>query len=204
MDTDPSLHGCSDGYSHGYTIIKERLQEQNFIDRYTIGFEAFEDYLTGKQDGIVKTPLWAEKITGVSADTIERLAVEYAKTKPAALISGIAPGRTAMGEQYHRAAIALAVLTGNIGVHGGGAGGRSLGEQYPFNPYPFKLGQLMNVPPNPVDTIAEDNKLTLKNYTIWRSSAMVHRSNWQTQFSRANQVDILKITNCSTSLTAIQ
>ncbi len=108
-----------------YVIIKGNLQNQTFLDTYTVGFNQFKDYLLGVEDGIAKTPNWAESITGVSATNIEKLGVEYASTKPAALIAGIAPGRTAYGEQYHRAAMTLAAMTGNIGIHGGSAAGRS-------------------------------------------------------------------------------
>lgn len=102
-----------------YMIIKEGLQNQKFLDTYTVGFEAFKDYLLGKEDGVPKTPSWAEPITGVSAAVTERLARQYATSKPAALIPGFGPGRTAYGEQFHRVAAALSAITGNIGIHGG-------------------------------------------------------------------------------------
>ena len=122
-----------------YTIIKEGLQDQTFLNKYTIGFDRFKDYVLGVEDGEAKSPSWAEKITGVPAATIENLARDYATTKPAALMTGIAAGRTAYGEQYHRAGMTLAAMTGNIGIHGGHAGGRCW-ESGPWYPYEMRYG----------------------------------------------------------------
>lgn len=106
-----------------HVIITENLQDQAFIDKYTVGFDQYRNYVLGIEDGIPKTPQWAEAITTVSAEVIANLAREYATRKPAALIAGWAPARTAMGDQYSRAANVLTAITGNIGIHGGYAAG---------------------------------------------------------------------------------
>ncbi|MBV9859278.1 MAG: molybdopterin-dependent oxidoreductase [Alphaproteobacteria bacterium] len=117
-----------------YVIVREGLHDQTYCDRYVLGFDeahlpegapsdsSYRSYLLGLKDGVAKTPEWAAAITGIPADTIRRLAIAFATSKPAALQCGYAPGRTLYGEQFHRAAYALAAITGNVGIVGGSSG----------------------------------------------------------------------------------
>lgn len=109
-----------------YVILDEGLEDKDFITRYTVGFDEFRDYVFGKSDRVPKTPAWAAEISGVPVESIVRLARTYATEKPAALMKGYAPGRTAYGEQFHRAAAVLASITGNIGLPGGNPAGCGL------------------------------------------------------------------------------
>jgi len=111
-------------------IIKNNLHDQAFIDKYSIGFDVYKDYVLGTEDGIEKTPAWASKICGVPAERIESLAIEYASAKPACLMDCQGPARAAMGEQYNRAAITLTTMTGNVGKPGGSACGGLMGIPY--------------------------------------------------------------------------
>ena len=106
-----------------HVILSENLQDQAFIDRHTVGFERYRDYVLGSEDGVPKTPGWAQQITTVPAEVTTALAREYATKKPGALIAGWGPARSALGEQYSRAANVLTALTGNIGLSGGYAAG---------------------------------------------------------------------------------
>lgn len=164
-----------------YVIVDEGLQDQKFLDRYTVGFDQFKQYLLGVSDGAPKSPEWAEERTGVGASTIRQLARDYATITPGALLSGISAGRTAFGEQYHRATATLAAMTGNIGIHGGEAAGRAYGDQFPYNPYPFKPGAYMTGGKNPVDDEAPVRDIAIPTYKAWggkvpRSLSRVHQS----------------------------
>ncbi|MBS7644897.1 molybdopterin-dependent oxidoreductase [Candidatus Bathyarchaeota archaeon] len=111
-----------------YTIIKEELYDRGFVERFVVGFREYSNYILGFEDGQPKTAEWASTITGVPAPIIVELARSYAREKPAALMPGWGPQRTAYGEQFIRATSALASITGNIGISGGNPAGAGVGQ----------------------------------------------------------------------------
>jgi len=100
-------------------------------------------------------------------------------------------GRTRMGEQYHRAAITLAAMTGNIGLREG-TRGPLLGNHTPFIPILLSWGHSWRFP-KPVDQAAPDRKITLRNYTNWRSMASVHSSKLADAILRGKAVGIPRL-----------
>lgn len=138
-----------------YVMITEDLYDQDFVDQYCVGFdetqmpegvsdaESYKEYVLGASDGTPKTPEWAEEISSVPAETITRLAREYAAAEAAALVQGWGPQRHAYGEQPVRGATVLASMTGNVGINGGwasGAGyaGRQSIPEVPIPENPFE------------------------------------------------------------------
>lgn len=115
-----------------YHIIKNNLQDQKFLDSCCIGYDAdhmpvgadpkdnFKDYVLGTYDATPKTPEWASKICGVSPEIIIKFAEEYARTKPAAIVTAGGPARINNGEHLPHAMLTLAFITGNIGIPGSG------------------------------------------------------------------------------------
>jgi len=64
-----------------HTWIIEGTYDKEYVANHTFGFEKFEDYVLGKDDGAAKTPGWAAGITGIPVRTIKALAREWASRR---------------------------------------------------------------------------------------------------------------------------
>ncbi len=120
-----------------HVMIAENLHDQEFLDKYCVGFDeehmpegipagnSYKSYILGKgPDKTAKTPEWASQITGVPVSTIVRLAREIGQARPCAVIQGWGPQRHSNGEFAARSVAMLSILTGSVGIQGGGTGGR--------------------------------------------------------------------------------
>ncbi|GIH72206.1 molybdopterin-containing oxidoreductase family protein [Sphaerimonospora thailandensis] len=97
-------------------IVTAKLHDKAFVDRWVLGFEELRNHLKAKG----YTPEWAAGVTGVSAATIRRLAVDYATRRPAAIFCNAGISHQLGAFDTYRTLAMLAAVTGNIGVPGGG------------------------------------------------------------------------------------
>ncbi len=102
-----------------HELLINDLHDRQFLDRYTVGFDTFEAYLTGESDGQAKTAEWAASIANISADRISSLAKEMAGTRTMISVSWSLT-RQDHGEQPFWMATTLAAMLGQIGLPGGG------------------------------------------------------------------------------------
>jgi len=95
-------------------IMQKGLHDQEFLSKWT-------NLLPGQlaQHLSTYTTDMAASICGISAATIERIAVEFATNKPSTTISGDGASLHTHGVQTERAIALLNVLAGNIDVPGG-------------------------------------------------------------------------------------
>lgn len=102
-------------------LLSEGRHDSAFLSRYCVGFEEVERYLLGATDMIVKTPEWAEGITGVPSARIRSLAMEMASSRTMVNASWSLQ-RQSHGEQPYWSLVTLASFLGQIGLPGGGFG----------------------------------------------------------------------------------
>ena len=97
-----------------HVIVKEKLYNQDFIDRRTEGFEEFCQAIEQF------TPEYAEAISGVDRSLIVQAARMYATAKNAAIYWALGIPEHSHGTDNAMALIHLALLTGHIGRQGTG------------------------------------------------------------------------------------
>ncbi len=96
-----------------HVLIDDNLIDRKFLNRCTVGFKRLRQEVIGRD----RSPVWAERITGIPAATIVRLARSCAQL-PTMLTANWSLQRAEYGEQPYFALVALAALLGQIGQPG--------------------------------------------------------------------------------------
>ncbi len=104
-----------------YVLVTEGLHNEDFVQRYAVGYERFRDYLLGLTDGQPKDPEWAQALTDIPAAQITDLARRMASKRTMINIA-YSLQRSVHGEQPFWMTVTLATLLGQIGLPGGGFG----------------------------------------------------------------------------------
>lgn len=145
-----TIRPCTDvaimlGIAH--YIEKNSKVDMDFVNRYTVGYKEFKDYLLGKHDGVVKDSVWAESISGIRSTKIKLLAEKLVNSHCPLITVSLSLQRAEHGEQPFWLAIVLAAMLGSIGKSGGGVGlswgsnGTGFYRKTPFKWGSFPQGQ---------------------------------------------------------------
>jgi anaerobic selenocysteine-containing dehydrogenase len=153
-----------------HVILKANLHNKDFIERWiNIPTSALAQYLSQYP------PEMAEKISGVAASDIERIAKEFAMSMPAVAISGHGVSSHLNGVYNERCIFLLNTIVGSIDI----PGGYCLPRTYRFEKTdikPFsqkeKTFDLEKVPVTPQKFISmvKRRKLTPKLYFVYESN----------------------------------
>jgi anaerobic selenocysteine-containing dehydrogenase len=103
-----------------YVWMAEGLYDKDYVATHTYGFEEYEKYVLGKEDGIPKTPEWASPKCGVPDWTIKALAREWASKRTTIAHGNGGPGiRGPYATENGRLEILLLAMQGlgKPGVH---------------------------------------------------------------------------------------
>ena len=194
------------GFLH--VIIKNKLYDKEFVDKWTVGFNKLRDYVADF------TPDRCADMTWVPAKEIEEAARTYAGAKPACISPGMA-GTTQVPNAFdlNRTLAGMSAITGNLEVPGGnvnfvepnGPGRRCYGRDYNvlsalppgqarkrlgMDRYPI-VSRLMSNPEPVWDAIVEEKPYPVKTVGLFGCNAMVTFANSQNVRKALSALDFL-------------
>ena len=108
IGTDTAL-----GLAMAHTMIEEGIYNRSFVEKWLSHFDEIKRHVAPF------TPVWAETITGVPADSIKALARRYATADGAIILDGNGFDMHTNGVDMARTVCLLIALTGNLDKPGG-------------------------------------------------------------------------------------
>lgn len=129
-----------------HTLLTERLHDESFLATHCVGWDRFEPYLRGVDDGVSKTAEWAAGVADIDPDALRTLARRMAAKRTHISVTWSLQ-RADHGEQPYWMAVVLAAMLGQIGLPGGGFGygygdAATIGNpRYPFPAPALPMGE---------------------------------------------------------------
>ena len=106
-----------------YEVLTKNLYNKEYVEKYFDGFDEYKEHIISSN----YTPKWAEKITGILAEDIEKIAKDFMRHAPKAVYY---PGRRSTFSksdfQLRRAMAIFQALGGGIDTKGGLVFGKKL------------------------------------------------------------------------------
>ena len=204
----PIVPGTDTAFCIGmaYHMIENNLQDQAFLDKYCVGFDAehmpegadpkdnFKDYVLGTYDKEPKTPEWAEAICGVPAADIRRLAEEIAGTEKVDFFAGQSTTKIPAGEMFAQAFYTLAMMHGGLGTPGNYASWEGLHEGMSATPYCMAGDSSNGAGKNPVNPLTPPLLMSTPNWAEIEDPAswekIDHSECWQSILEGAYGRDV--------------
>ncbi|WP_263382973.1 molybdopterin-containing oxidoreductase family protein [Granulicella arctica] len=125
-----------------HVILREGLEDRAYVEAATHGFAELREFALRAEHA----PDAVAAVTGIAADTIVRLAREYAQTSPAVIRLNYGIQRSENGGTSARAVCMLPLLTGAWTKRGGGLQLSTSGS-FPFNGNALQMPELMKASP---------------------------------------------------------
>ena len=141
-----------------YVWFVDDTYDKEYVATHTYGFDKWKVYITGEEDGVPKTPEWAEQISGVEAGIIRALAREWASKRTTICIRAGMGGacRAQGGTEWSRMMVLLQGMQG-LGKPGitiwDSQSGSPLNLDFSFPSYRPPPQQILSKkqPVNPID-----------------------------------------------------
>lgn len=102
-----------------HELLRTRRHDEDFLTRCCVGWEPFERYLLGRDDGVAKSAAWAASVCGIAPMTVVELAERIAGSRTTINVTWSLQ-RMQHGEQAHWMGVVLAAMSGSLGRPGGG------------------------------------------------------------------------------------
>ena len=98
----------------GNVIISENLYDTDFVNRWTTGFDSYKKLVLREY-----SPVAVSRITGIPSEVIQRIAREFAQTRPGLALRGRESINRPEGSYISYAIFCLNALVGSIDIPGG-------------------------------------------------------------------------------------